>query len=66
MRFLRFPTLITVPTLCLALALSVGSPVNADGLASKNKYRIPMQPGLTIDGDLLRQAFLLTPAVPSN
>lgn len=66
MRFLRIPAYLTVPTLCLAIALSVGSSVNADGLASKNKSRIPMQPGLAIDRDLLRRAFLLTSAVPSK
>ncbi len=66
MRLLRIPAYLTVPTLCLAIALSVGSSVNADGLASKNKSRIPMQPGLAIDRDLLRRAFLLTPVVPSK
>lgn len=66
MKFLRIPAYLTVPTLCLAIALSVGSSVNADGIASKNKSRIPMQPGLEINQDLLRRAFLLTSAVPSK
>ncbi len=66
MKIRRIPAYLAVPSLCLAVALSLGSTVSADGIKSKDKSRIPMRPGLTIDRDLLRQAFVLVPAVPSK
>lgn len=65
MRFLRIPTFIIVPTLCLAVALSVGSSVSADGLASQFKARMPMRPGLSLENTSSHTS-LLTPVVASK